>query len=322
MKHLLIVNGLEAPLLRQFGCDCDRCHDPVPQANTSVSLISLNGTGETAHHILFDVGMAVTDNLIRTSHLAGQKARLDWLVLTHWHPDHVNDLNRLLVSYHLNRIRRDEEPTLVPVWCRSGTAVRLQAERGYEWENFLKPTISGENNLPGTVLPPLPIQLPDVTITPVTVSHFGADRCLQDEEVPCYSCAAFVVETAVTKTVLLWDIDTENEWLVYPQTAAQETAVQLLSDADILFIDTSYWLAKNKRMTHPGFNNVQRYARALKPRQTLLVHLSGHPDGRGNPGWGWTNTRWEKEAQKVWVEKQLPGCVRVPAIGEEFVISR
>ena len=293
MKHLLIVNGLEAPLLRQFGCDCARCADSLPQANTSVSLISLNGRGETAHHILFDVGMAVTDNLFRSPYLAGTRARLDWLVLTHWHPDHVNDLNRLLVSYHLNRIRRNEEPTPVPLWCRSGTANWLQVEHSYEWDAFLQPHCSGENLPPGTVLPPLPINLPGVTITPVTVSHFGADRCAEDKQRTCYSCAAYVVATAVAKTVLLWDIDNQNEWIVNPKTRAEKTAVRQLSNADYLFIDTAFWNIKNKATTHPGFGNVQRYASALNPNQTLLVHLSGHPDGRGNAGWGWTNGRWQ-----------------------------
>ena len=320
MKHLLVVNGLEAPLLRQFGCDCDRCNDPAPQANTSVSLISLNGNNETAHHILFDVGMAVTDNLFRSPYLVGRKARLDWLVLTHWHPDHVNDLNRLLVSYHLNRIRRDEEPTPVPLWCRRGTADWLQLEHSYEWNAFLRPHFSDENRPPGTVLPPLPINLPGVMITPVTLSHFGADRCAEDKERTCYSCAGFVVETAVSKTALLWDVDSENEWIVSPQTVEQENAVRLLSGADYLFIDTAFWSAREKRSTHPGFNNVQRYARALSPRETLLVHLSGHPDGRGNAGWGWTNGRWQTEAQNVWERESLPGCVRVPHIGEEFEI--
>ncbi|MCP4427430.1 MAG: MBL fold metallo-hydrolase [Chloroflexi bacterium] len=321
MKHLLIVNGLEAPLLRQFGCDCPRCNDPTPQANTSVSLVSLNGAGETAHHVLFDVGTAVTDNLFRSPYLVGRRARLDWLVLTHWHPDHVNDLNRLLVSYHLNRIRRDEEPTPVPLWCRRSAAGWLQRDHSYEWHEFLEPHTSDENHPPGTVLPPLPIDLPGVAITPVTVSHYGADRCVQDRQKTCYSCAAYVVETSTVKTVLLWDIDNENEWIVNPQTEAQETAVRVISNADHLFIDTSFWHSKDKPTTHPGFANVQRYARALTPRETLLVHLSGHPDGRGNPGWGWTNARWEQEAQKVWMEKQLPGRVRVPAIGEEFVLG-
>ena len=126
---------------------------------------------------------------------------------------------------------------------------------------------------------------------------------------------------AVSKTILLWDVDSSNEWLVSPQTEAQETAVSLLSHADYLFVDTAFWQAKpNKTTSHPSFSNVQRYAASLQPRQTFLVHLSGHPDGRGNPGWGWENGRWQAEAQHVWQTKNLPGQVHVPAIGDTFCL--
>ena len=326
MKHLLTVNGLGSPLLRIFGCDCDRCNDPVRQANTSVSLISLDEAGETAHHILFDVGAGVADSLFVSPYMAGDRARLDWLVLTHWHPDHVNNLNRLLASHYWNQKLRGLEQTAVSAYCRTGTAEWLEAEHPYEWDRFIEPHLSDENNPPGTVLPPVPIPLEGVTITPVTVSHFGADRCAADHAQTCYSCAAYVIETvtstalsaSVSKTVLLWDIDTENEWLVNPQTDEEKTAVSLLSNADTLFIDTTYWHKPTRRMTHPGFQNVRRYARSLTPRHTLLTHLSGHPDMRGNAGWGWTDNRWQAEAQKVWAAEKLPGTVAVPAIGDEF----
>ncbi len=325
MKHMIIVNGLEAPLLRQFGCDCDRCNDSAPQANTSVSLISLGDDGETAHHILFDVGAGVTDSLRRIPYLAGVKARLDWLVLTHWHPDHANDMNRLLVSYRLSQQRWGKKETAVSLYCRTGTADWLQAEKPYPYNNFLQHHLSDENNRSGTVLPPVPIPLDGVTVTPVTVTHYGADRCVDDKTQTCYSCAAYVVETALTKTILLWDLDSENEWIVNPQTdvpqmSEEKTAVDLLSNADFLFIDTSNWLSGGKRRTHPCFDNVQRYARALNPRETLLMHLSGHGSERGNAGWGWPNAKWQTEAQKIWAAEKLPGIVRVPFIGEEFEI--
>ena len=321
MRQLLVVNGVDAPMLRVFGCDCDRCKNRARRANTSVSLITQNEAGETTHHILFDVGAGVTDSLCDSPYLAGSKARLDWLVLTHWHPDHVAELNRLLVSQYLTRKWGGEEkPTAVSTYCRTGTAGWLEAEHPYEWGEFITPHLSDENNPPGTVLSPVPVALAGMTITPVTVSHFGADRCVHDHAQTCYSCAAYVIETAVSKTVLLWDIDTENEWLAKPQTDAEKTAVFLLSNADTLFIDTTFWHKPDRRRTHPGFQNVQRYARTLTPRHTLLMHLSGHPDGRGNAGWGWTNGRWQTEARKVWVAENLPGTVSVPAIGDEFEI--
>ncbi len=263
----------------------------------------------------------MTDSLRRIPYLAGEKARLDWLVLTHWHPDHTNDLNRLLVSYHLNRGRWGKEQTAVSAYCRTGTAAWLQAEHSYEWNTFVNPHLSNENNPPGVVLPSVPIPLAGVMVTPVTVSHFGADRCAEDKSQTCYSCAAYVIETSASKIVLLWDIDSENEWLVNPQTDGEKTAVSLLSNADTLFIDTSNWDSGGKRRTHPCFNNVQRIVRTLNPRQTMLVHLSGHGSGRGNVGWGWPNARWQSEAQKIWAAEKLPGTVGVPAIGDAFELG-
>ncbi|MCA9936836.1 MAG: MBL fold metallo-hydrolase [Ardenticatenaceae bacterium] len=318
MKHILVVNGLEAPMLRQFGCECDRCASPERQANTSVSLLGLNGSDEAEYHVLVDVGIGVVDSLLQNPYLYGRRARLDWLLLTHWHPDHTLGINQLCVSYHLTRQRSGRDTAQVPVWCRAGTAAWLQRERGYEWQTFLQPHISEENEPPGRLLPPLDLGIAGLKVTPVTVSHFGADRSPDDAQQVQYSCAAFIVETAVAKTVLLWDIDSENEWLVSPQTEVERTAVAHLAHADRLFIDTAFWRAKKHRATHPSFDNVQRIVANLQPKETLLVHLSGHPDGAGNPGWGWTNAQWTAAAQEVWQQKQLPGSVRVPAIGEQF----
>ncbi|MBE2198131.1 MAG: hypothetical protein IAE79_05935 [Anaerolinea sp.] len=321
MQHILVVNGLEAPMLRQFGCDCGRCASPERQANTSVSLLGVNGRDEAAYHILIDIGAGVVDSLVENPYLRGPRARLDALLLTHWHPDHTVDLNRLCVSHHLTRKRRGLPTPRIPLWCRAGTAGWLRREHGYEWDNYLQPDVTVENEPPGTLLPPWTLPITGLRVTPVSVSHFGADRCPDDPNRVQYSCAAFVVETASSKTVLLWDIDSENEWLVTPQTDAQKTAVAFLSHADTLFIDTAFWRAKQHRATHPSFANVQRIAARLRPRHTLLMHLSGHPDGYGNPGFGWTNEQWTAAAQTVWTAQALPGTVRVPAIGEEFLLG-
>lgn len=321
MKHILVVNGLDGPMLRLFGCDCARCISPGRQANTSVSLIGLTDDDEAAYHILVDVGSGVVDSLVENPYLSTHRARVDGVLLTHWHPDHTIDLNRLCVSHHLTRQRRGLPTSRIPLWCRGGTASWLQREHGYEWNMFLQPFLSDENEPPGTVLSPITWAIPGLRVTPVTVSHFGADRPVDGCKCVRYSCAAFVVETATCKTVLLWDIDSENEWLVMPQTDAQKTAVQLLSAADYLFIDTAFWQAKEHRATHPSFENVQRIAAHLCPRQTLLMHLSGHPDGYGNPGFGWSNAQWTAAAQTAWAAHALPGHVRVPALGEEFILG-
>ena len=205
-------------------------------------------------------------------------------------------------------------------WCRRGTAEWLAHGHSYEWQGFLEPHVAGDNEPPGTLLAPVPLAIAGVTVTPVSVSHRNADRSVYDQRQKQYCCAAFVIETARSKCVLLWDIDSENEWLVAPQTAEEEAVVALLTHADYLFVDTLLWQAKPQPTNHASFSHVRRFARVLLPRQTLLVHLSGHLDGPGNPGFGWSDARWKEEAGRVWREEGLPGTVGVPAIGDVLVL--
>lgn len=316
--HILQVNGIDAPMLRHFGCSCGRCLAPGRKANTSVSLMTLNGW-QTTHHLLFDVGLGVVDSLIGSRLLDSDHALLDGLVLTHWHPDHVAELFRLLPARHTQRLRQGLPADRVPLYCRGATAAWLKREQGYLLDKYLDPRISDAAEAPGSILPPLPINLNDVAITPVSVSHYTADRTTDDQDV-AFACAAYVIETAKTKTVLLWDIDSDNEWLANPATPAETAAVELFSQADHLFIDTTFWTHPGRRTTHASFENVRRYAARLQPHETLLMHLSGHPDGEGYPGWGWTDAEWTAAAREKWAVDGLPGDVRVPAIGETFVL--
>jgi hypothetical protein len=183
---------------------------------------------------------------------------------------------------------------------------------------YLKPYLPDECQPPGTILSPLPLNLAGVKVIPISVSHYSGDLPANDSGGTRYCCASFVIETAKSKAVLLWDIDSENEWLVKPQTAPQEQAVALLSNADLLIVDTTFWHRPLRKKTHPSFENVMRYAQILQPQRTLLVHLSGHPDGLGNPGFGWTNAEWTKAATAAWAERGLSGTVAAPSIGEIF----
>lgn len=318
MRHLLQINGLDGPLLNQFGCECNRCYAPERQANTSASLISLDAQGKTVHHLLFDAGLGVVDSLNNSPYLRGSAARLDGIALTHWHPDHVAELNRLCVSHYNNRKRRGQKTERVPLYCRSGTVAHLARENEHVLQTYLKHCLPDDRGLPGTILSPLPLHLAGVTVTPISVSHYTADLSLDSSGGKSYCCASFVIETAKSKAALLWDIDSENEWLVEPRTTAQKQAVALISNADLLIVDTSFWHRPLRKKTHPSFENVMRYAQMLQPQRTLLVHLSGHPDGLGNPGFGWTNAEWTKAATSAWLEGGLSGKVDTPSIGEIF----
>ncbi len=315
LHYQLVVNGFDGPLLKQFGCGCPRCLDPSRQANTSVSLVGLDETDATALHVLFDVGQGVVDSLVANPLLRGESARLDHICLSHWHPDHTAGLNRLLVSYHHTRRRTGDTTPRPQLWCRDGSAIWLQREHSYEMV-LTDLQVSAENLPPGRILKQVVVGAPDLTITPVTVSHFSADQSPTGQDVQ-YACAAFVIETKARKCVLLWDIDNQNEWLLNPGTQERKS-VELLSNADVLFVDTSYWNNKSKRASHPSFEQVCEIAHCLVPAETILVHLSGHPDGPAKPAFGWTNERWQLEAQRRWQKDDLPGKVTVPHIGQTF----
>lgn len=175
MRHLLQINGLDGPLLNQFGCECNRCQAPERQANTSASLITLDDQGRTVHHLLFDAGLGVVDSLNNSPYLQGSAARLDGIALTHWHPDHVAELNRLCVSHHNNRKRRGQETRRVPLYCRGGTAAHLARENGHVLRTYLDQCLPNESNPPGTILSTLPLDLVGIKVTPITVSHYMAD---------------------------------------------------------------------------------------------------------------------------------------------------
>jgi hypothetical protein len=196
----------------------------------------------------------------------------------------------------------------------------LARENRHVLQTYLSECLSDEYEPPGTILSPLPLKLAGVKATPISVSHYSGDITADDSGGTRYCCASFVIETTQSKAALLWDIDSENEWLVEPQTAAQEQAVALLSNADLLIVDTTFWRRPLRKKTHPSFENVMRYAQILRPKRTLMVHLSGHPDGLGNPGFGWTNAEWTDAAANAWAARGLSGTVAAPSIGEIFEI--
>jgi ribonuclease BN (tRNA processing enzyme) len=324
MRWILVVNGIDHAFLKEYGCPCNRCVEKRKAINTSVSLVGLNEDNETLYHILFDVGMGVVDTLVNSSYLSANKARLDWLIFSHWHPDHLLDLNRLCETWKRTLARRGKEWSPILTWCRSGTAEWIKKNHSFEWNCFLNLQPSNEFNPPGIKLAPIPLKINHLTVTPITVSHWTADINPENPKERLECSASFVIEHKGKKAVLLWDIDNKNDWIEKPTSDDQKKTVELLSEADYLFIDCNTWNVeetKGRNTGHVSFMTVKRYVRSLSPKgTTLLIHLSGHEDGEGNPGWGWFDFKWEEEAQKTWEAETISGKVKVPMIGEVFEI--
>lgn len=319
-RYRLVVNGLGHAFLREFGCSCARCREEKQGANTSVSIVGGDPrTDRITWHALVDVGLGVNTSLC--NYFNPDEARIDQLLLSHWHPDHTLEINRLGETARRTAFRRGEKYTKIPTWCRNGTARWLQKNYSYEWYRHLLPHNTNEASHPGSILDAVPLEVTGLKITPVAVSHVTADIDPANFKDRLYCSAFFVVEAGGKKAVLLWDADGSNDWILDPDTPEREEAVTLISGADYLFIDCFSWNTETVRgfnTGHLSFNTVRKFAAAIEPRRTLLVHMSGHEDGEGNPGWGWTDEQWTEEAQKIWRGENLPGSVRVPAIGDEF----
>jgi beta-lactamase family protein len=314
----IVVNGTDHAFQREVDCSCGRCRLPHVRANTSVSLIAVTSNHEAVWHALIDVGAGVVNNLCDNLARYRSQQRVDILLLTHWHPDHTLGLNQLCESLQRSRERRAGH-TLpinpIPIWCRPNTWAQLQSRHRYETERFLVPyhIPPSDANLPGQLLDPLDfsyIGIP-IRITPITISHHTADFV-------GYCTAGFLIEGPRKRAALLWDLDSRNEWILHPTGSKYPTSIDAretqrrLQELDTLFLDCNTWHDETvlpRPTGHIGFERLQEYVRALAPRETVLIHLSGHEDGSGSFGWGWSNAVWESAAQAHWHD--LPGRVVV-----------
>lgn len=322
MDFSLIVNGAGNAFLREFGCPCGRCADRGNRATTSVSIVSRDGQDRKIQwHALVDAGPGVVESLVDA--FPPEDARLDWLLLTHWHPDHTLDLNRLCETARRTARRRGQHFVRIPAWCRPGTGGWLQRNYSYEWHRCLAPRVTAESHPPGVLLDPVPTGVPGIRITPFSVSHAGADLSPENFKEPLPCSASLVIETPRRKAVLLWDLDNRNEWIPAPAGDENERVLRKIGNPDLLFIDCFAWTVEEVHgfnTGHLSFRSVRRYVKALHPRETFLVHMSGHEEGEGNPGFGWTDGRWEEEARRIWQQEGLPGTVSVARTGMEIIL--
>jgi hypothetical protein len=169
-----------------------------------------------------------------------------------------------------------------------------------------------ENEEPGRLLEPLKFSDFRIEVQPITISHVTAGP---------YSTAGFVI-TGPTgrRAALIWDLDNTNDWILNPSASTRE-ARRLLERVDVLFMDCNTWRVEEvqgKNTGHIGFERLRLYVSAIEPRETVLIHLSGHEDGPENPGWGWSNLDWQLRARESW--KALPGHVSVLNVGQFRVL--
>jgi ribonuclease BN (tRNA processing enzyme) len=321
MPYSIVINGLDNAYIRELGCPCDRCKRQNRAANTSVSILETLPNGRAKRHLLVDAGAGVRESLMSHAVLRPDFV-LDGVLLTHWHVDHTCELTHLAVTLARSRAREGKTLAPIPVWCRYGSERWLQKnlleKAPMELRSF------GHLEPSGVLLEPVPVGWAGMQVTPVTISHSSADISPNGGSEDFPSCCGYLLEFANgVRVALLWDMDVNNTWLEYPNAANLET-IERLRGVDHLFIDSNTWLYDQNKLgrpaSHLSFAIVRRFARILEPKQTWLMHLSGHED-QPETGFGWDDSTWRHEAKRAWSDSGLNGNVDVPIIGQTISLE-
>ena len=320
MDYSLVVNGTGNAFLQEFGCPCPRCALREPVANMSVSIVRREG-GRIAWHALVDVGLGVVNSLLNT--FSPDEARVDWLLFSHWHPDHSLEVNRLGETMRRTARRRGVKFARIPTWCRGGTGKWLSRNYSYEWYRCLEGRPSDESEPPGTLLAPIALGADAIEITPLSVSHSGADINPESFKEIRYNSACFIIRTGRKKTVLLWDLDNKNGG---SQTRKRRRRNKRWrpSAAPITSSSTASPGASRRSWGSTRDISLSRRCASMRGpcsrRRRCSFTWAATRRARATPAGAGRTRSGGAEAQKLWSAEGLPGTVRVPAMGEEIII--
>lgn len=253
--------------------------NPPWRAHTSASILVADECGDVAGHVLIDCGAGVVDCLV-CSGLAVLD-NLAALLITHWHPDHVLSLNQLCESVSRSARRRKGTFSRIPVWCTQATYDWLTGRGGFAYE--FKKCLQFQPISPGVRFT-VPCGGVDVSCLPLPVAHSGIDGAV-----------IFAAEIAGRKAVFAWDIN-EPSIQIPNGTLSNQQVVELYLAGyrpDVLFMACNTWAATGTG--HTSFQLARTYIQTIGAKNVYLTHLSGHEDGPGMPGYGWTDAKWECE---------------------------
>ena len=308
------INGIGHAFSRELGCDCDRCRevifkmtepsgrleefpgwqDPPWRVHTSASILIPDEKDNVKNHILIDIGAGVVDSLV-CSKLSGLED-IQGILISHWHPDHVLGLNQLCESLRRSVRRKGTKFIRPTVYCTLKTYKSLQ-DKGFSFEFDHRLCFH-------QILPEIPFKVyttPPVTVTALEVAHGDVEGAV-----------IYIAEIGSKKVVFGWDIDVPTATLpkskITNESIIRSHQGNLLKDVDILLISANTWeadMTTGKETGHTSYNRVLDYIGLINPQNVYLVHLSGHEDGENNNGYGWTDSKWERNvSSSVKIAKQ------------------
>jgi glyoxylase-like metal-dependent hydrolase (beta-lactamase superfamily II) len=307
------INGNSHAFGRELGCECDRCRtvnwriaappgglaefagwdDPPVRANTSASLIIGDAEGAAVGHVLVDAGGGVIDGLT-ASGIHGIE-HVSAVLVTHWHLDHVGGLSQLGENLRRTAARRGSEFIKAPLYCTLAAYEGLRDRAGLAY--ILERCFRFQE-----IVPEAPFSIAagpaTVRITPLPVVHGSTEGAV-----------IYVAEALGRKVLFAWDIESPEAAFPDGQTNLQifERHTSLLKGADLHIQECNTWSFSGRG--HSTYHSARAYFEIVQARRTLLTHLSGHEDGPGNPGFGWTDARWQAAVENEGVEIAKQGMV-------------
>jgi phosphoribosyl 1,2-cyclic phosphate phosphodiesterase len=222
----------------QIGCDCTVCRSTDPRDKRTRSGAILEAGGST---ILID-----TPPELRLQLLAGGFSRIDAVVYTHEHADHVNGIDDL-------RIFSVRQHRPLPIYGPSETLDRVRASFNYIFDDAVrpyqgtsKPRLSLHPTEPGQ-----PVIMAGVEVLPLAFQH-GHLRVFGYR----FGSLAYITDVK----------------------AIPETAFDQLRGLDVLVLNALWW---RPHPTHLSISEAVDTAQALGAQRTYLTHLThetGHAE--------------------------------------------
>ncbi len=208
------------------GCSCPVCRSSDPRDRRTRSSLLIRHDGRV---VLID-----TSTDLRTQALAEQLERIDAVLFTHSHADHVNGIDDLRGFHFLHK-------DLIPCYASPETLETLQNGFGYIFEE--RPE-SGYTPLLVPHQVKGSFQLFGLDITPVLLDHGRTTAC-------GYRIGRFAYLTDCS--------------------GIPESSIPLLQNLDILVIDGLRW---KSHPSHLNIDGALAVAAMLKPQRTVLTHLT------------------------------------------------
>lgn len=161
--ELLILGSGTSVGVPTVGCECAVCRSTNPRnKRLRASAAVFSDTGQT---LLIDTGPD-----LRTQALANDLLRVDAVLYTHTHADHLHGLDELRMYNYLQRAS-------IPIYALGEHLATIKRRFAYIFEEGIQVGGGKPRLLPMELMPNAPVEICGLTVTPLLLEH-GKLPCL------------------------------------------------------------------------------------------------------------------------------------------------